>query len=129
MGFLSGQFLLVPLSAYLAPVVLLVQGYSVGVPLATVPVVLGYVVYGQTLGTTYGLLLEDADLSRPSLPSWRRGTDDDSDCVSLVAGFGGLFAGIILGPVGGTLCIVWQDPVERDQSLTYGLVRVGDTDS
>jgi len=113
LGFLYGQFVLVPVFAYLAPVALTVQGDSVGLPLATVPVVLGYIVYGSMLGTAYGRLLETTgvDLFRP----------DDEHVAALVGAVVGGVAGTgVLAVVGGTETLATLGAVTGTASVVRG---------
>ncbi len=115
MGFIYGQVVLTPLYAYLAPVVLGLQGVPVEIPLATVPVILGYIVYGQVMGLTYGTLLETTwfDFHRFG----------DEHRAALVGAVAGGIAGVgVLAAVGGPELLIALGELVGEASVRRGVL-------
>ncbi len=117
MGLLYGQILGFGFFAWLVPILHALNGQPVEMfPLANFPVIFGYIVYGQVLGTVYGMLLE---------AEWYElgggdGAEQSAALVGAVAG--GLLGSGVLYLVGGAQTVAALGTLVGSETVAHGVL-------
>ncbi|AQL43670.1 hypothetical protein BV210_13590 [Halorientalis sp. IM1011] len=113
-GLLYGHILGYGFFAYGMPVALVALGYNAGIPpLADFSVIFAYLLYGQLMGTVYGVLLE-AHWFKPA-------TTADEQNAAVVGAIGGGVAGVaVLSLLGGSAALTEIAALAGSQSPEFG---------
>ncbi|SDF58564.1 DUF6114 domain-containing protein [Halorientalis regularis] len=113
-GLLYGHILAYGFFGYVMPIVLPILGYNAGLPpLADFSVIFAYLLYGQLMGTVYGVLLE-AHWFKP-------GRTADEQNAALVGAVGGGIAGVaVLSLLGGDPALTEIAGLVGSQSPRFG---------
>ncbi|MFB6083454.1 MAG: DUF6114 domain-containing protein [Halorientalis sp.] len=113
-GLVYGHILGYGLFAYVLPVVLVALGYDAGLPpLADFSVIIAYLLYGQLMGTVYGVLLE-AHWFEPSATA-------EEQNAAVVGALGGGVAGVgVLSLLGGNAALTEIAGLVGSRSPRFG---------